>query len=698
LTDDQLPSPVRPRHQEVDHPEPMPNTVANLCRRILGSWNPSTTAEKRHQVLVVSHDAALAGAQQLLLYLLAEWKRRAPFPVKIICANDGELRRQFERLFPTLVLSDFTKSAAQEAALREFTRGSFRVIYSSTVVNGPFLEKLRHLGAPVVTHCHELQKAIERWAPAEIMAATLRNTDFFLAGSSAVAANLRDRHGVPEDRLDVVYEFTEPWDAGRTPPKADLLAMRRELGFSEADVVAYGCGTTDWRKGPDLFLEIAIQACAQEPALRFVWIGGESRYGHDELARKGLAGRVQFIGNRPQSRRFYYTGHIFALTSREDPCPLVALEAADAGLPVVCFDKAGDIPLVLGNECGAVVPFEDVSVAAAAVVSLARNPARREDLGRVARQRVQLGHNAETAAVAVEKVFDRVLSRAPASNATSVAPLVSVIVPSYNHEKHLPERLRTVADQTLRDIEIILLDDASSDGSLGILWEFAANDKRARLVRNERNSGSTFRQWRRGIREARGKYIWIAESDDMAELSLLATLVARLEGDPTVAIACCQLRMMDAKGKVDGTPDEWLDELHPTRWKADFTNDGLDEIRHFLCKKNTILNASGVVFRNFKEVDELVPESMRLCGDWLFWIRLCARGKIAYVAAPLNYWRLNTSNARSRLGGDLEWNEGQQILDEAADLLGLDAGARGAVVDAFRGRCLAWAASNGAKK
>jgi glycosyltransferase involved in cell wall biosynthesis len=676
----------------------MPKTIASLCRRIRGRWNSSTTAEKGHQVLVVSHDAALAGAQQLLLYLLAEWKRRAPFPVRVVCADDGELRPQFEGLFPTLFLSDFRTSAAKEAALRAFTRGSFRLIYSSTVVNGPLLERLRRLGAPVITHCHELQKSIERWAPGEIMEATLRNTDFFLAGSGAVAANLRDRHGVPEDRLDVVYEFTEPWDAARTPSRSELVAMRRELEISEADVVVYGCGTTDWRKGPDLFLEIAILACAQEPTLKFVWIGGESRYGHDELARKGLAGRVRFIGTRPQSRRFYYTGHVFALTSREDPCPLVALEAADAGLPVVCFDKAGDIPLVLGNECGAVVPFEDVSAAATATVTLARNPVRRENLGRAARQRVQLRHNAQAAAVAIEKVFDRVLARASESNASSGAPLVSVIIPSYNHEKHLPERLRTVADQTLRDIEIILLDDASSDGSLGILWEFAAKDKRARLMRNERNSGSTFKQWQRGIREARGKYIWIAESDDMAEPSLLATLVTRLESDSTVAIACCQLRMMDAEGKVGGTPDEWLEELHPTRWKTDFTNDGLEEIRAFLCKKNTVLNASGVVFRRFEGVDKLVPDSMRLCGDWLFWIRLCARGKIAYVAAPLNYWRLNTSNARSRLGGDLEWNEGQQILHEAADLLGLDAGARAAIVDAFRVRCLKWAASNADKK
>jgi glycosyltransferase involved in cell wall biosynthesis len=676
----------------------MPKTIANLCRRILSRWNSSTTAEKKHQVLVVSHDAALAGAQQLLLYLLAEWKRRAPFPVKVVCADDGELRPQIEGLFPTLVLSDFRTKDAQEAALRDFTRGSFRVIYSSTVVNGPLLGRLRCLGAPVITYCHELQKSIERWAPGEIMETTLRNTDFFVAGSRAVAANLRNRHGVPGDRLDVVYEFTELWDAARTPSHSELQAIRRELGISEADVVIYGCGTTDWRKGPDLFLEAAIQACAQEQTLKFVWVGGELRYGHDKLAKKGLAGRVQFIGIRPRARRFFYTGHIFLLSSREDPSPLVALEAADAGLPVVCFDKAGDIPLVLGNECGVVVPSEDVGAAATAIVTLARNLAMREQLGRVARQRVQLGHNAQAAAVAIEKIFDRVLARAPASNAGSGAPLVSVIIPSYNHEKHLPERLRTVAGQTLRDIEIILLDDASSDGSLGILWEFAANDKRARLVRNERNSGSTFRQWRKGMREARGKYIWIAESDDMAELSLLETLVARLERDPTVAIACCQLRMMDAEGKVGGTPDEWLEELHPTRWKADFTNDGLEEIRHFLCKKNTVLNASGVIFRNFKGVDELVPDSMRLCGDWLFWMRLCARGKIAYAAAPLNYWRLNTSNARSRLGGDLEWNEGQHILNEAADLLGLDAGARAAVVDAFRVRCLSWAASNAAKK
>ena len=663
------------------------------------SQSAGSTPPPSPAVLVISHDAAMAGAQVLLLNLLKEWKRRDPFPVKVICVGDGVLRPQFENLYPTFVLADFSAEAARHAVLHEFIRDPLRIIYSSTVVNGPLLKGLRHLGVPIVTHSHELQKSIERWAPGEIMEATLKNSDYFLAGSNVVAANLKARHGVPEDRLEVVFDFIELWDESRIPSPAELAGLKREMRIGDADVVVFGCGTTDWRKGPDLFFKAAVQACKEEACLKFIWIGGDSSLHRDELAVHGLAERIQFIGDREQSRRYYYVGHIFALTSREDPCPLVALEAADAGLPVVCFDQAGDIPQVLGDECGAVVPLEDVNAVATAIVALARSPARRQDLGRAARQRVQRGHSSVAAAAALEKIFDRVTAR-PASvvNPTAPAPLVSVIVPNYNHAKYLPERLRSVAGQTLTDIEIILLDDASSDDSVSILREFAANDRRARLVLNERNSGSTFKQWRKGMQEARGKYVWIAESDDMAEPALLATLVARLERDPTVVIACCQLRMMDAQGAIGATPDEWLEEIHPTRWKADFINDGLDEIRRCMCKKNTVLNASGVVFRNFKGVDQLVHDSIRLCGDWLFWIRLLARGKIAYVAAPLNYWRLNTSNARTRPPGNLEWKEGKQILNEAADLLELNVGERAAMVEAFHVRCLAWAAASAAGK
>ena len=311
-------------------------------------------------VLVISHDAALAGAQVLVLNLLRQWKKRRPFAVRVICVGDGELRKEFEKCFPTLVLADFAAKAEQDHALVEFLKGSPRVIYSSTVVNGPLLAQLRSLGAKIVTHSHELQKSIERWAPGEIMAATLKHSDFFLGGSAKVAENLAVSHGVPKDRLDVVYGFIEPWEEEQEPTTAAKAAMREELGIGVEDVVVFGCGTTDWRKGPDLFLEIARLACARDARLKFVWIGGDPAPFMEKVRSAGLEGRVFFVGNRKESRRYYYVGHIFLLSSREDPCPLVALEAANAGLPVVCFADAGDIPDFVGEECGAVVPYEDV--------------------------------------------------------------------------------------------------------------------------------------------------------------------------------------------------------------------------------------------------------------------------------------------------------------------------------------------------
>jgi hypothetical protein len=264
------------------------------------------------------------------------------------------------------------------------------------------------------------------------------------------------------------------------------------------------------------------------------------------------------------------------------------------------------------------------------------------------------------------------------------------VVPNYNHARFLPGRLRSVAGQTWRDIEIILLDDASTDHSRDLLTRFAAAEPRARYLPNTANSGSPFKQWRNGLREARGRYVWIAESDDAAEPALLETLVARLEADPAIALACCQPRMMDLSGKLGATPDDWFAELDPVRWKTSHVNEGRDELARFLSRKNTILNASGVVFRNFPGIEHLVDESMRLCADWLFWARLLTRGKIAYEAAPLNHWRLQSSNARTRPAGELEWEEGSRVIAEIARLLNLAPPEQAAMLERFAARCQRW--------
>src|SRR5437588_9034397 len=124
-------------------------------------------------------------------------------------------------------------------------------------------------------------------------------------------------------------------------------------------------------------------------------------------------------------------------------------------------------------------------------------------------------------------------------------PLVSVIVPNYNHAKYLPRRLESILAQTAVDFELILLDDCSTDDSRSLLTRFAATDARCRCVFNAKNSGSVFRQWNLGVGMARGKYIWIAESDDWAAPTFLAQLVSALERNPRCGIAYCQSRTID---------------------------------------------------------------------------------------------------------------------------------------------------------
>jgi cellulose synthase/poly-beta-1,6-N-acetylglucosamine synthase-like glycosyltransferase len=116
--------------------------------------------------------------------------------------------------------------------------------------------------------------------------------------------------------------------------------------------------------------------------------------------------------------------------------------------------------------------------------------------GTEGRKRVMERHSSASAALQIEALFDRLAQGSqPATSRAKPRkkePLVSVIVPNYNHEKYLPERLRSITEQAYQNTEIILLDDASNDSSPAILQKFSSEESRARFLPNSQNSGSTF--------------------------------------------------------------------------------------------------------------------------------------------------------------------------------------------------------------
>jgi glycosyltransferase involved in cell wall biosynthesis len=230
---------------------------------------------------------------------------------------------------------------------------------------------------------------------------------------------------------------------------------------------------------------------------------------------------------------------------------------------------------------------------------------------------------------------------------TEKAPRVSVIVPNYNHARFLRRRLESVFGQTFQNYEVIFLDDASTDNSLEIARD-VAREHPMQIIASESNSGNPFKQWNKGVAAARGELIWIAESDDDSEPQFLECQVAILDANPRVGLAYCQSNHIDENGKSHGTCEKWTADIDPTRWKGDYVSSGITECATALVIKNTIPNASAVVFR--RDVFERAgraPENLRLCGDWMTWINLLLISDVAFTAAPLNHFRFHQGSVRS---------------------------------------------------
>ncbi|MDF7810188.1 glycosyltransferase [Hymenobacter sp. YC55] len=226
-------------------------------------------------------------------------------------------------------------------------------------------------------------------------------------------------------------------------------------------------------------------------------------------------------------------------------------------------------------------------------------------------------------------------------------PKVSVVIPNYNHALYLPKRIDSVLNQTFSDIEIILLDDCSLDNSSEIIKNYAALDKRIQPVFNTKNSGSVFKQWEKGLSLAKGEYVWIAESDDFAELDFLSTLIPLLDNDESVAFAYSDSRIVNEKGEPIGKISDIKERIFKTDyWDHNYIAEGKTELRRFLSLQCTVNNASAVLFRRSSiEAAGGVDTSFRYTGDWMMYIKLSLLGKIAYKAACLNNYREHGANA-----------------------------------------------------
>lgn len=216
---------------------------------------------------------------------------------------------------------------------------------------------------------------------------------------------------------------------------------------------------------------------------------------------------------------------------------------------------------------------------------------------------------------------------------------VSVIIPNYNHASFLKQRIDSVLNQTYQDFELIILDDCSTDNSREVIAAYKNHPQLSHMIFNDVNSGSTFLQWEKGINLARGEYIWIAESDDWCEPTLLETLVDGMEQDTACVISYCQMYCVNEKNDIKW--QSWHRCLSEVVDSATFIED-------YLAVKVSIYNASMALFK--KEAHAAVSKEYmqyKFSGDHLFWIQIAMQGRTHISGKLLNYFRKHDGDVSS---------------------------------------------------
>jgi glycosyltransferase involved in cell wall biosynthesis/SAM-dependent methyltransferase len=255
-------------------------------------------------------------------------------------------------------------------------------------------------------------------------------------------------------------------------------------------------------------------------------------------------------------------------------------------------------------------------------------------------------------------------------------PLVTVVVPNFNHAPFLRRRLDSIYNQTYKNFRVILLDDCSRDASREILDDYRDRYPQITICDyNEQNSGGVFRQWRKAIELAAGSpLLWIAESDDYCDEDFLEKLVPFFR-DESVMLSYCSVKFVDENGRPHSfTYRQHLSpHIDTSKWSHDYLEASHREVETALAIKNTIPNVSGAVMRTPSADSGLLGDeswlSMKICGDWVLYLHLIAAGKVAYCARTTNYFRIHSANSSHKVHQDAAYyREHARVSEEAARL------------------------------
>ncbi len=324
----------------------------------------------RTPAVFVSHDAARAGSQLLLLEIVRHVAAKGQYEPYVILLGGGELEPEFCKVARCITITDeVSKFGSTQAALEGVVRSiapldpAFAICAS--VVSSPAAQALSAQNIPVLTLINELVTSMEAYGTENVRNAVDASQRCVCVSNFSRTAMI-NAFDLDKDKVNVVYPGYLPHNSTPLNDSKASAKFRAKHGIPQNAKLVLGCGTVHPRKGPDLFIRLAAKHLASNELCNtwFVWIGAgdpaDMRWARHDVESAGIEDRCLFVGQLPEVGSAFEACDVFALTSREDPFPLVGLEALSRGVPMLCFDGAGGAPEIVEEDAGAIVPYLDI--------------------------------------------------------------------------------------------------------------------------------------------------------------------------------------------------------------------------------------------------------------------------------------------------------------------------------------------------
>lgn len=615
-----------------------------------------TNLQKNKKIIYVTHDTHFNGAQLLSLNIISVLNKHFGYDVEIISKAEGVLSEEFKQYGNVFIISENSRKNF-ENHIKKLVDQKYEIAICNTVITGDIAEILSNHDVKVVSLIHELPGVIKQYQAEGLASSIVLYADKIVFPSQYVFKKFQTVVAdVPQDKVII-----QPQGLYKTNSFKDSLVeaknkLRENLNIPSNAKIVLGVGFADFRKGIDIFTDIATQVRKEDPNIYFVWVGSLEPNAMNSISRSSKES-VIFIDATPDVGLYYAGADLYLLTSREDPFPSVVMEAFDVETPVIGFDDAGGFSDIVTEETGQLVEYLNKSEMIKAIKRHLYSEELLKKKGIEARSLIEKKYNFLDYVYKLLEILGHEYKK------------VSVVLPNYNYAHYLEDRINSIINQTYPVYELVYLDDQSKDHSQQVFSEMIPQieEKYIKLHQliNEENSGSVFKQWMKGINHASGDYIWIAEADDLSSPYFLEEVMKPMLLDPDVVLSYSQSKQMDQEGNILANDYlEYTKDIDPTRWKRPYIMDGDQEISEALSVKNTIPNVSGVVFRKIDtaEIENEIIQ-FKIAGDWFFYVWLLQKGKVAFSPRSLNFHRRHTNSVTTSEKNTLHYQEVVDMQD-----------------------------------